>query len=87
MSAKVAAQYAGCRYATRARSTGTLVLVLDAEPAGLDPEGGRWNTVCDEHGGVCSHQTLALARAFASCPEEWCEECMGETFDPYGPPS
>jgi hypothetical protein len=75
VSARVAAQYAGCRQATRARSTGTLVLVLDAGPAGLDPDGGRWNTVCDDHGSVCSHQTLALARYFASAPEEWCEDC------------
>jgi hypothetical protein len=78
VSAKLAAQYAGCRYAAKARSTGTLVLVLHGEEAGLDTDDGRqpWSTVCDDHGTVCCHQTLALARSHAACPEGWCEECM-----------
>lgn len=67
---------AGCVQLRRARSTGTVVGVYDAGPAGLDPEGGRWNTVCDEHGFVCSHETLATARAFAASPEDWCEPCQ-----------
>jgi hypothetical protein len=66
---------AGCRQLRRARSTGTLVGVYDGGPAGLDTDGGRWHTICDEHGFVCSHDTLETARAFAASPEEWCEPC------------
>lgn len=78
MSAKVAAQYAGCRQATKARSTGTLILVLRAEEAHLDDCDGElpWSTVCDDHGTVCAHPTLALARSHAAEPEGWCEDCM-----------
>lgn len=85
MSAKLAAQYAGCRQATVARSTGTLVLVIDGEAGGLDTDGGRWSTVCEPHGGVISHLTLAVARSFAPAPEEWCPYCMEGTddLDPY----
>lgn len=68
--------YAGLRSYTRARSTGTHVGVYDGEPAGMDTAGGRWQTVCEEHGSVISHETLRLARQWASCPEDWCETCM-----------
>jgi hypothetical protein len=40
-------------------------------------DGGRWQTVCEEHGGVISYETLAAAREFAPHPEEWCEYCNG----------
>ncbi len=68
---------AGYRAGSIARSSGALVLVLDGEPAGLDTEGGRWQTLCDDHGSVCSHDTLALARSWASCPEMFCDDCAG----------
>lgn len=72
-----ARELAGYRSAHFARSTGTLVLVLDAVAAGLedDPE-IPWFTVCDDHGGCVGHPTLALARSFASCPEDWCPTCQ-----------
>ena len=53
---------------TRARSTGLPVTVAHGADLGLDTSvegGGPWYTVCDEHGTLCSHQTLALARAWA----------------------
>lgn len=53
------------------------VVVVDGDAAGLDTAGGRWQDVCDYHGGVCSHETLALALRFASTPEDWCELCTG----------
>lgn len=60
------------------RNTGTLVVVLDGIAAGLDTEGGRWQTICDDHGIVCSHPTLALATSHAVEPSGWCEPCAEE---------
>lgn len=65
----------------RARSTGTLVqLVWNAGADDVQP----WETICVDHGGVCSHQTRKLAESFLSHPEEWCEVgCMPDTaYDP-----
>lgn len=52
--------------------------LYDGEPAGMDTSGGRWQTVCEEHGSICSHDTLEIASTFGPCPEEWCEDCMKE---------
>lgn len=67
----------------RNRETGTLILVVDR---GLDDferdlareqgiEWNRWETICADHGTVCSHQTRALAVSFSAVPSEWCEDC------------
>jgi hypothetical protein len=71
--------YAGVRFASYARTTGTLVLVVDGDAHGVDTDGGAqpWSTLCDDHGGVCSHETLQAARQWASAPEQWCPYCMG----------
>lgn len=57
-----------------ARSTGATIQLLDQRDRGDDPE-NPWETVCVEHGGVCSHTTRELARSFMAAPEEWCAEC------------
>lgn len=77
---RAALGWPGVRSASYARSTGTLVLVADGEKQGLDTEDGAmpWYTICDDHGGVCSHETLAVAREWASAPEEWCPYCQDE---------
>lgn len=57
----------------RCRANGTTVLLVydyDAEPA------QPWETICADHGGVCSHETRALAEAWLPHPDEWCEDCM-----------
>lgn len=69
-------EYAGYRRHSVARSTGTTVVLLDGIDAELDTSGGRWQTVCDPHGTVCSHDTHDLARSFMSVPEQWCETCQ-----------
>lgn len=53
-----------------------MVGVYHAEQAGMgdDPE-SRWVTVCETHHTLVSHPTLALARAAAPYPREWCEDC------------
>jgi hypothetical protein len=62
----------------RNRQTGTIVLVLDRGADDPDTLEGwdRWETICADHGTVCSHQTRALAEMFAAAPLEWCEDCM-----------
>lgn len=60
----------------KSRQTGTMVGIYDGELQGLDTESGRWSTVCEEHGTVIAHQTLALAKTWAPVPDEWCEDCM-----------
>lgn len=68
---------AGCVQQRVAKSTGRLVGVYNGEQAGLDTDEGAapWSTVCEEHGTVVSHSSLALARAHAAAPEGWCEDC------------
>jgi hypothetical protein len=67
---------------TRARSTGTLVTTGHADDLGLDPgscddgvEWTRWYNLCEAHGSIAGHASLALARSSAAVPREWCEEC------------
>ncbi len=60
----------------KARATGTRVYLVHNPDA--DPD-QPWETVCEDHGGVCSHQTRSVATSFLSHPDEWCEDCM------YGP--
>ena len=57
----------------RNRTTGTRVmLVYDAYQDPTAP----WETICRDHGGVCSHETRTLAMQFLSHPDEWCEDCV-----------
>lgn len=65
----------------RARATGTTVQLIDrGDGGGSDGWGDwrdwRWETICVEHGRVCSHETRKLAEAWLSHPDEWCEDCM-----------
>lgn len=65
------------RQRRRSQHTGATVTLYDTQaPENIfDPAGGRWVTVCEDHGAICNHETLALARAHAPhC--EWCEPCM-----------
>lgn len=76
-----AQQWAGYRSAAFARSTHTLVVVVDGYEHGLeDPAmgGPRWFTICDDHGRCVGHDTLALAKFHAVAPEEWCGVCRGD---------
>lgn len=63
-----------------ARTTGVTVEVVDADHPDCDEfqsdEGGRWVTVCRDHGSFVQHETWKLARQFLGHPEEWCEKCQ-----------
>lgn len=67
---------AGCVTQRKARQTGTLVGVYQANQAGMesDPE-TPWATVCEEHGNLVCHPTLAFAMGHAADPQGWCEDC------------
>jgi hypothetical protein len=67
-----------------ARTTGTVVQLIDNRDGSFDPnaEENPWYLVCrgtDEvsHGGLSSHLTRKLAGLFAPAPEEWCPVCQG----------
>lgn len=76
---QVASERAGCRQLRRSRSTGTVVGIYNAREAHLDEGGGAWVTVCEQHGAVCNHETLRLARDHAADPSGWCEDCRCPT--------
>lgn len=62
----------------RVRATGTYVQLVDRGADDPDTLAGdhRWETICSEHGGVCSHETRKLAEGWLPHPDEWCEDCM-----------
>lgn len=64
----------------RNRETGTTIDVVDRGQDDPDVQGGdnRWETICTDHGTVCSHQTRAVAVSFAAVPTEWCEDCQAQ---------
>ena len=68
--------YAGLRRWYKNAITGGHVGVYDGRESLDDTEAGRWQTVCEDHGSICSHATFDIARAFAVVPDEWCEDCM-----------
>ncbi|WP_247391731.1 hypothetical protein [Ralstonia pseudosolanacearum] len=66
---------AGCVEQRRSRLTGTLAGLYEAEQSGMDPEAGRWVTVCEDHSSCVNHATLAAARAHLADPSMWCDAC------------
>lgn len=61
-----------------ARETGKRVSIYDGEAAGLDTSGGRWQTVCEEHGWIVAHEYRKLAELHAPNPLGWCDVCRVE---------
>ena len=60
----------------KARSTRTVVEVLDNRSKSFFDDNERWYTICVDHGGLASHPTRSLAVRWASMPEHWCDECQ-----------
>ena len=60
----------------RCQASGATIVVIDTKHPDnyVDPDGGRWATLCDTHGSVVNHDTQQLAVAHAAYPE-WCAEC------------
>jgi hypothetical protein len=74
--ATILAHNAGARISRRCQHTGTTVTLYDGIAAELDTAGGRWQTVCEQHGTICSHQRYREARDLLLHPEEWCADCL-----------
>ena len=66
---------AGCVEQRRSRATGTMVGLYQAEQAGLDPDAGKWVTVCEDHSTCVNHPTLSMARHHLPDPTGWCDDC------------
>lgn len=75
MARKQMPDYAGLRQYRKNRATGTYVGVYDGEAAEMDTSSGRWQTVCEVHGSIIAHGTLALAIYHAADVTGWCEAC------------
>jgi hypothetical protein len=69
--------YPGERERHRTRETGVVVLILDTEieRPWLSNEGGRWATLCEEHGYYDNYTSLARARGWYAYPAAWCPRC------------
>lgn len=77
-----ATTYAGHRGHTTARTTGTLIVLMDGHAAGITTPGdgdGRWCLLCDDHGGIVTFGRQADARSYMAHPEEWCPTCQTRT--------
>lgn len=72
---KMRAERLGCLTLRTARSMGTLVGLYRASEAKLDPDGGEYVTICEEHGTLCNHRTYSIALDALPSPESWCDEC------------
>ena len=62
------------RQTTKSRQTGHLVTVGTADDMGADPVGGKWVTVCEEHGFLINSGTLELA--CLAKPFDFCDACQ-----------
>lgn len=75
--------WCGFRKASFARSTGSLVVLVDSEGQGCDPD-LPWTLICEQHNLTMQFETQANAVRFMSCPEDWCEDCRGNVRIPFG---
>lgn len=57
------------------KASGTKIALRETEDADAFEDGLVWETACLDHATTCSHQTLKLARSWASWPE-WCGPCQ-----------
>ena len=68
----------GLRKSIKSLLTGTTVGIYKAEDAYLDPTGGKWVLICEEHGTYINVRTMKDALEWAAHPEEWCEVCQSQ---------
>lgn len=75
----------GYKAHTKARTTGTTVILCDAAAQGIDPsDGGKYFLICeggdDIHGGCLNVEDSVTARHMMRHPEVWCPYCQGDSF-------
>jgi hypothetical protein len=85
-AAEVLATCGGARISRKCRATGTVVTLYDGRESGDDIDGGRWQTVCEDHGTIICHETKRFAELALSHPDDWCDVCMGNEPDPNAEP-
>lgn len=62
-------------YVGRGARRNDLVGLYNAEVASMDPEAGKWATLCERHSTIVNHESRALANSHLTAPEGWCEAC------------
>lgn len=68
-----------------ARSTKTLILLIDNRNRAFMNEDSPWFTVCGDHGGLVGHSTRKVASSWMAEPEGWCPGCQESRNQPPGP--
>lgn len=70
----------GCVAQHKSRESGKMVGLYHAEQAEVAAD-EAWITVCEAHGCMVSHATLALAFRDLPTPSSWCGVCRGDELD------
>lgn len=66
---------AGCILLRKSRESGTVAGVYRADEAGID--GGKWATVCEDHGTILTTDTREQAVYAAAHTASFCDDCRG----------
>ena len=76
----------GCVEQRRNPTTGNLVGIYECEQSGIDggvqcdtDKPNPWATVCEKHGHIIGHRSLAVARSHAADPLGWCDSCREQS--------
>ena len=69
-------------YVAECRNTisGDYNVLVEADSAGLDAQGGRWAVICNAHSTILNHTNQRILRQFAFGEGgrgslNWCDEC------------
>jgi hypothetical protein len=71
-------EWGGYRRHLIAPSTGTLITLVRTGESDLDPEGGPYHLICDEHGNLEGGHYQSDLGSQMSTPEDWCPDCREE---------
>lgn len=67
--------WAGYVCELRNKYSGGHTVVVRAEEAGLDPNGGKYAVICDKHNTLINTTILQKARSIMRDPTIFCEDC------------
>jgi hypothetical protein len=72
------------RIVRKNRRTGSEIEVCTADSQGMDPDGGKWVTLCWTHHTMMNHETRWEADRAATTPDDWCEGSDPDTRESTG---